>query len=234
MIKPNTICHMARVVNISTITISNEHIDGAITAILSSILFVRYQNKVTSERRRLKSLNLSYAAIVDNNDTTKEIEYIIKKFRARFIDKGLPGIIRLRFLERLDERGPLSPLELLTETHGAVSNGGANLEIEVWNIFIDVINEEQLQECSEATIRAALKEVYDACLVCDHISVPCVFTLSVVRKTRSGSESDSTSEGSVGQKKRRNERHCRSRSSSVSSANGRSLLFKIFDSAGIL
>ena len=37
----------------STLELSEEHVDGAITAILSSILFVRYQNKVISERKRL-------------------------------------------------------------------------------------------------------------------------------------------------------------------------------------
>ena len=78
--------------------------------------------------------------------------------------------------------------------------------------YFEIVNDKQPRDSLRPSFGPP-SEVYDACLVCDHISVPCVFTLSVVRKTRSGSESDSTSEGSVDQRKRRNERHCRPHSS---------------------
>lgn len=224
-----TLLLMARVVDLSTISLPEQHVDEALTAILSTILFIRYQHRVTCEKRELKEgLSLSYAAIVDSNETAKEISYIITKLR-RSLEKGL-RIVRLRFLEMQMERQN-ELMELFT--HGVPVHSGASMEVEVWNISVEVICETKARKSSEAVIRAALRQVYDACMVCDQFSVPCVFTLSVVRKGRSGSESDSTSEGSAGQRNRRSER-CRPRSSSVSSANGRSLLFKIFNSAGIL
>ena len=150
--------------------------------------------------------------------------------------EGIPCYLRRSspFLEiQAADRQLLS--ELFTEELQGTKNASSSIGVEVWNIPVDVPGaapQAGTPWLSENAIRAALLEVYDASLCCDHFSGPCVFTLSVVRKARagSGSDSDAASEGGTGQRKRRS----RPRSTSVSSANGRSLLFKILNSAGIL
>ena len=218
-----------RVVDVSALALPSNHLDEGLRALLNSILFVRHKEECKVEWRFADAesgLNLSYAAMVDGV-VDSEIDYVIKKLHV----KGLPGIIRLRFLEiQAADRQLLS--ELFTEEPQGTKNASSSIGVEVWNIPVDVIDESATQSSSENAIRAALLEVYDASLCCDHFSGPCVFTLSVVRKARagSGSDSDAASEGGTGQRKRRS----RPRSTSVSSANGRSLLFKILNSAGIL
>ncbi len=221
----------SRVVDISALALPSNHLEEGLRALLNSILFVRHRERVQSERRAASpesGLHLSYAAMVDGV-VDSEIDYVIKNLHA----KGLNGIIRLRFLEKQAANPNL--LQLFTEEPQGATNARSSIGVEVWNIPVDAIDETVAQsssEASEAMIRAALLEVYDASLCCDHFSGPCDFTLSIVRKVRagSGSDSDANSERGTGHRKRRS----RPRSTSVSSANGRSLLFKIFNSAGIL
>ena len=217
-----------RHVEVNCIILPRNSASEGIRALLHSILFIRAQTKVHS--RRVNEVgNLGYAS-VDNEETRTEVDHVINKLMSRLVsgENGLHGTIKVRFYaSERNERHRLH--ELFSE-----ESVGRDC-IEVWTLPI-LISDEALpsyerRTLMETNVREALKYVYEAAQVIDHFSGTCTFTLSVTRgKARSGSDTSSDGDASFSSRRRRTSHSGRG----MSSANGRSLLFKIFNSAGIL